>query len=69
MTTNNPTCLWGGECVYYAPETFETQRPWKCPVCDGTGRLDNAEQVHNEGGLKLSWECFPCKGTGIVWGP
>ncbi len=40
------------------------RRPWKCPVCDGSGKVwPTGDQTST-----AKKECPACKGTGIVWG-
>jgi DnaJ-class molecular chaperone len=40
------------------------RRPYKCPVCDGTGKV---WQRSDSTGINKQ-PCHACKGTGIVWG-
>lgn len=49
------------------------KQSWKCPVCNGTGKVSIPPEVagdqptftHSSGG---PWECRACRGAGIVWG-
>lgn len=48
------------------------QKPYKCPICDGTGLVsrppgvagDQETQVDNQTG---PYECRPCLGSGVLW--
>lgn len=49
--------------------------PHKCPVCDRTGKLQRPPWVEGDApgwfssGIGQTYDCVPCKGTGIVWEP
>lgn len=45
----------------FPPET--PQQPFRCPLCNGTGRLDAIYEV------RMPSDCHGCKGSGIIWGP
>ena len=51
-------------CPYVRNECYgQERRPYKCPVCDGSGTLPS--------GIDISatyTPCPACNGTGIVWG-
>lgn len=49
-----------------------TNRPFKCPVCDGTGLVSRPPDVAGDqqswGGTSAGpWSCRACGGAGIVW--
>jgi len=44
------------------------RRPWKCPVCDGTGKTTNAFIPAALYETTTPEDCRACNGTGIVWG-
>lgn len=37
------------------------RQPWKCPVCNGTGKVGTTTTV-------AEVPCHACNGSGIVWG-
>ena len=46
-------------------------KPYKCPVCDGRGRIEIGFYMnpnHIVGVPVLTEPCIPCKGSGILWG-
>ena len=43
-----------------------TNKPHKCPVCDGQGCMN--VYVNKESGLMALHKCNPCEGKGIIWG-
>ena len=50
------------------------RRPFKCPVCDGTGKVSRppwmAGDVQGWSAADADpYECGSCAGSGIVWGP
>lgn len=78
MTKHYPIC---GFCGRQHPDTTAclplpppVTVPHKCPVCDGTGKVNKPPWV---AGDQPSWTdtssgpytCHCCKGCGIVWGP
>ena len=44
--------------------TFNSRNPYVCPKCFGQGTEDGSKA--DLGSTKS--KCFPCNGTGIVWG-
>ena len=49
----------------------KTQRPFKCPVCDGTGLVSRppwiAGDVESWDSDRTSYECSVCNGDKIIW--
>jgi hypothetical protein len=48
-------------------------QPYKCPVCDGSGKVSRPPWVAGDVNTWTSsgtehYECQACKGTGIIWG-
>ncbi len=46
--------------------------PYKCPVCDGTGRVSRPPEIAGDieewsASGSGPYECRACSGTGIVW--
>lgn len=39
-------------------------RPYKCPVCEGSGEVPNYDPT-----IEAKQECHACDGQGIVWEP
>lgn len=63
-------CRW---CRHRAPEFLYAPKPYKCPVCEGTGIV--SRPPHVAGDVKYwadsssgPYPCRTCQGTGIVWG-
>ena len=50
-------------------EGIVLSRPYKCPVCEGTGQLIVTEyNIESTGGCYIESEsCHACRGTGVVW--
>lgn len=52
--------------------TSHEKKPYKCPVCEGSGRINLSKPLvidHSPGqSTFFSMDCVPCKETGIVWG-
>lgn len=42
------------ECLQTLMQLAPIRRPYKCPVCNGSGST-------------IDGQCHPCKGAGIVW--
>jgi len=47
--------------------------PYKCPVCDGVGKVSRPPWVAGDVNCWTSsgtesYECQACKGTGVIWG-
>lgn len=66
-----------GHCLPCCPVFREMNRkPYKCPICDGTGKILNQGKLHetpffdsdDEDFKGCFDECSKCKGTGIIWG-
>ena len=57
--------------IVYYPDPVH--RPWKCPVCDGAGKVSRPPYIAGDqqswasSGIK-TYPCTSCGGTGIVWG-
>jgi DnaJ-class molecular chaperone len=51
----------GGSAFPYSEPPI--RRPWKCPICGGSGRVFSADYTRTN-----SDQCHACGGTGIVWG-
>ena len=53
---------------YNIPYQFPQQKPHKCPVCDGRGRvLFDPENPFKRGSSVQDWACKPCSGSGVLW--
>lgn len=44
------------------------RRPWRCPVCDGTGKTTYPFAPAALYEMHEQEPCHACNGTGIVWG-
>jgi len=49
-------------------------KPYKCPVCNGTGKVPNGfySNIGGKYGVSTSTEpegCRACNCTGVIWGP
>ena len=49
-----------------------SRKPYKCPVCEGTGKVDGTNTYGAEEGICSEFrteDCRACDGKGIVWEP
>lgn len=46
----------------------QVNQPYKCPVCDGNGRITLKEPFKEGNEIIFSISCHSCKDKGIVWG-
>lgn len=58
-----------GTSIRYTPKEL---KPYKCPVCVGTGLVSVPPGVAGDHGFTSTgtgpWECGACKGNQIIWG-
>lgn len=69
-----PECQGTGGCV--CPKVWPPpvpSKPYKCPVCDGSGKVSRPPHIPGD---VASWtsneavfECNTCTGSGVVWSP
>jgi len=52
-------------CMMYTPP-FVGRQPYICPKCNGEGTEDGSKRMALDN--KTVMNCWPCSGTGIVWG-
>ncbi len=65
-----PTSIMPDEVPFYIPLHPKETKPYKCPVCDGTGYtlkppLSEPNQWTNFG--EEPYKCHACEGKGVLW--
>ena len=59
-------------CCEYCFPPAQFSRPYKCPVCDGSGKVGRPPWVAGDqrvfsAGETGPWPCRACNGSGILW--
>jgi DnaJ-class molecular chaperone len=56
--------------LYQIRKNMDFKKPYKCPVCDGTGkvRMSSAQVLLSDPPQYPTEKCTSCEGKGIVWG-
>mgnify|MGYP001595488580 CR=1 FL=1 len=59
-------------CRYMIKRNCQSSKPYKCPICNGTGLVSRPPYIAGDVSLwsasnQITWGCPACKGAKIIW--